>query len=182
VTEIDDLTFRSILRRFASGVAVVTTLDGDRPWGTTINSFSSVSLHPPLVLVAFDRRRHIVGGLTKTGRYVVNVLGEDQLGLSDCFAGGPKPEAAATPGRDELCGAAWHTGRLGLPVLDDAIATLECTVVDIHAAGDHDLYIARVDYAEAAGRQEPMPLLYYSGRYLRIERASVHELEGKPEH
>jgi flavin reductase (DIM6/NTAB) family NADH-FMN oxidoreductase RutF len=181
VTEIDDLTFRSILRRFASGVAVVTTLDGDRPWGTTVNSFSSVSLHPPLVLVAFDRRRRIVGGLRKTGKYVVNVLGEDQRALSDCFAGGPEPEGTTTPGRDELCGAASHRGRLGLPVLDDAIATLECTVVDVHAAGDHDLYIARVDHAESADR-ESMPLLYYAGRYLRIERASVHELEGKPEH
>jgi len=180
VTEIDDITFRSILRRFASGVAVVTTLDGDRPWGTTVNSFSSVSLHPPLVLVAFDRHRRIVDGLRMTGRYVVNVLGEDQRALSDCFAGGPGSEGTATPGREELCGAAWHTGHLGLPVLDDAIATLECTVVDVHPAGDHDLYIARVDVAEAAG-QEPMPLLYYSGRYLRIERASVHELEGKPE-
>jgi flavin reductase (DIM6/NTAB) family NADH-FMN oxidoreductase RutF len=180
VIEIDDVTFRSILRRFASGVAVVTTLDGDRPWGTTINSFSSVSLHPPLVLVAFDRRRRIVEGLRRTGRYVVNVLSEDQRGLSDCFAGGPKPEGETSPGREELCGASWHVGRGGLPVLDDAIATLECTVVDIHPAGDHDLYIARVDHAETA-EGAPMPLLYYSGRYLRIERASVHELEGKPE-
>ncbi len=178
--EIDDATFRSILRRFASGVAVVTTLDGERPWGTTVNSFSSVSLHPPLVLVAFDRRRRIVEGLRRTGRYVVNVLGEDQQSLSDCFAGGPSPESGTSPGREDLCGAAWHTGEIGLPVLDAAIATLECTIVDIHPAGDHDLYIARVDRAEALG-QEPMPLLYYSGRYLRIERASVHELEGKPE-
>jgi flavin reductase (DIM6/NTAB) family NADH-FMN oxidoreductase RutF len=67
-----------------------------------------------------------------------------------------------------------------LPLLQDAIASLECTIVDVHPAGDHDLYIARVDAASAAGEQ-PMPLLYYSGRYLRIERASTHELAGKPE-
>ncbi len=179
MTEIDDITFRSILRLFASGVTVVTTLDGDRPWGTTANSFSSVSLHPPLVLVAFDRRRRIVRPLRETGKYVVNILGEDDRSLSDCFAGGPGPEPN-TPGRGELCGAAWHEGKLGLPVLDDAIASLECSIVDIHPAGDHDLYIARVEHASAAAG-DPMPLLYFSGRYLRIERASVHELEGKPE-
>ena len=71
-------------------------------------------------------------------------------------------------------------GITGLPVLSVAIASLECTVVDIHAAGDHDLYIARVD-SVAAADEAPMPLLYYSGRYLRIERASSHDLEGKPE-
>jgi 3-hydroxy-9,10-secoandrosta-1,3,5(10)-triene-9,17-dione monooxygenase reductase component len=175
VIEIDDLTFRSILRLFASGITVVTTLDGDRPWGTTANSFSSVSLHPPLVLVAFDRRRRIVEPLRRTGRYVVNILGEDDRALSDCFAGGP-----ASSGRDELCGAKWHVGSLGLPVLDAAIASLECSIVDIHPAGDHDLYIAQVEHASAVSG-DALPLLYYSGRYLRIERASLHDLKGKPE-
>ena len=191
MTEIDDLTFRSILRLFASGVAVVTTLDGDRPWGTTVNSFSSVSLHPPLVLVAFDRRRRIVEPLRRTGRYVVNILGEDDRALSDCFAGGPgagsggasgtgSVTTSGTSGREELCGAQWHVGSLGLPVLDAAIASLECSIVDIHPAGDHDLYIARVEHASAVNA-DALPLLYYSGRYLRIERASLHDLRGKPE-
>lgn len=179
MTEIDDITFRSILRLFASGVTVVTTLEGGRPWGTTANSFSSVSLHPPLVLVAFDRRRHIVRPLRETGKYVVNILGEDDRALSDCFAGGP-PASESALGREELCGAPWHAGQLGLPILDQAIASLECSIVDIHPAGDHDLYIAQVEHASAATGY-PMPLLYFSGRYLRIERASVHELEGKPE-
>jgi flavin reductase (DIM6/NTAB) family NADH-FMN oxidoreductase RutF len=177
---VDDLTFRSILRRFASGVAVVTTVDGGRLWGTTVNSFSSVSLRPPLVLVAFDRRRRIVAGLQKTRHYAVNILGEDQQALADCFAGGPAPAGQESFDRGSLCGAAWHAGSSGLPLLDEAIATLECTVVDIHPAGDHDLYIAHVDYALKAGG-EPLPLLYYAARYLRIERASSHEPEGKPE-
>jgi len=178
VADLDDSAFRTVLRRFATGVAVVTTWDGERHWGTTVNSFSSVSLRPPLVLVSFDRGRNIVPALTATGRYAVNILGEDGQALSDCFAGGPSPV-----GRDELCDATWRLGATGLPILDEAIATLECTVVDVHPAGDHYLYIARVDAAGAAAADgdRPLPLLYYSGRYLRIERASLHDLEGKPE-
>jgi flavin reductase (DIM6/NTAB) family NADH-FMN oxidoreductase RutF len=71
-------------------------------------------------------------------------------------------------------------GATGLPVLDEAIARLECTVVDVHRAGDHDLFIAQVD-AALSDDDQTLPLLYYSGRYLRIERASLHDLEGKPE-
>jgi 3-hydroxy-9,10-secoandrosta-1,3,5(10)-triene-9,17-dione monooxygenase reductase component len=178
VADFDAQTFRTVLRRFATGVAVVTTWDGNRPWGTTVNSFSSVSLRPPLVLVAFDRGRRIVPALRSSGRYAVNILGEDQQALSDCFAGAPAPALAHD--RGEMCGAAWVRGPTGLPLLQPAIASLECTIVDVHPAGDHDLYIARVDAASAVGEQ-PMPLLYYSGRYLRIERASTHELVGKPE-
>jgi flavin reductase (DIM6/NTAB) family NADH-FMN oxidoreductase RutF len=185
VNDLDADTYRAVLRRFATGVAVVTTWDGERPWGTTVNSFTSVSLRPPLVLVAFDRSRRITSALRATGRYAVNILGEDQQPLSDCFAGGPVP--APVPDRGELCGAAWLTGTTGMPLLKAAIASLECTIVDVHPAGDHVLCIARVDTASAAGDaagqvEQPMPLLYYSGRYLRIERASSHELEGKPEH
>jgi 3-hydroxy-9,10-secoandrosta-1,3,5(10)-triene-9,17-dione monooxygenase reductase component len=221
VPDLDPDTLRTVLRRFATGVAVVTTWDGERPWGTTVNSFSSVSLRPPLVMVAFDRERRIVPALLRTGRYAVNILGEGSRALADCFAGGPNPRSESGPNprlvpgrdpdrgsapdeRDRLCGADWHSGPTGLPVLADAIARLECTVIDVHAAGDHDLYVARVDSAadatgslpgtEAAipgatttasavapAESEPMPLLYYSGLYLRIERAVAHELEGKAE-
>jgi 3-hydroxy-9,10-secoandrosta-1,3,5(10)-triene-9,17-dione monooxygenase reductase component len=203
VTDLNDAAFRTVLRRFATGVAVVTTWDGELPWGTTVNSFSSVSLRPPLVLVAFDRHRRIVPALRATGRYAVNVLGEEGSALSDCFAGGPvpggsgrigrseagllgagaddaEPPRIATVDREKMCGAAWHPGKMGLPILDDAIASLECTIVEVHPAGDHDLYIARVDSA-VAGAGRTQPLLYYSGRYLRIERASLQDLEGKPE-
>ena len=183
MTDLDAETYRTVLRRFATGVAVVTTWDGERPWGTTVNSFSSVSLRPPLVLVAFDRSRRIVPALRRTGRYAVNILGEESQALSDCFAGGPGLAAGAgdrSDERGELCGAEWRRGAAGLPVLVGAIASLECTVVDVHPAGDHDLYVARVDAAVATG-EGAMPLLYYSGRYLRIERASSHELAGKPE-
>lgn len=74
----------------------------------------------------------------------------------------------------------WHRGRTGLPLVDGAIASLECMVVETFSAGDHDLYIGRVDDLANEG-EHPMPLLYYRRRYLRIERAATADVEGKPE-
>jgi flavin reductase (DIM6/NTAB) family NADH-FMN oxidoreductase RutF len=174
-TEIEPDIFRAVMGHFVTGVSVVTALDGDRPFGITVNALSSVSLQPPLVMVALDRRRFLTPIVRAGGRYAVNILGEDQQALSDCFAGAP-----VTPGRDAFCGAAWHPGGTGLPLLDGAIATLECTVVETFSAGDHDLFIGRVDTLGSQGR-EAMPLLYYRRRYLRIEHAATSEVEGKPE-
>ena len=160
---------------FATGVTVVTTLEGERPHGITVNALSSVSLEPPLVMVALDRGRRITPLVRAHGRFAVSILGEGQQALSDCFAGAP-----VVPDREAFCGAAWTPGSGGLPLLDGAIATLECTVSGVVPAGDHDLFVARVD-AAAADRPSAMPLLYFRRRYLRIERAQTLDLEGKPE-
>jgi flavin reductase (DIM6/NTAB) family NADH-FMN oxidoreductase RutF len=168
-------TFRKVLGHFVTGVTVVTALDGDRPFGITVNALSSVSLDPPLVMVALDRRRFLTPIVRAAGRYAVNILSEEQQALSDCFAGAP-----VEPGREDFCGAAWQPGETGLPLLDGAIATLECTVVETFSAGDHDLFIGRVDTL-ANETHHPMPLLYYRRRYLRVERAATSEVEGKPE-
>jgi flavin reductase (DIM6/NTAB) family NADH-FMN oxidoreductase RutF len=167
--------FRRVMGRFVTGVTVVSTFDGDRPLGITVNALSSVSLDPPLVMVALDRRRFLTPVVRAAGRYAVNILSEDQQGLSDCFAG-----AAVEPGRLEFCGAAWHPGTTGLPLIDGAIATLECTVVQTFSAGDHDLFIGEVDALDSEA-EHAMPLLYYRRRYLRIERAATADVEGKPE-
>lgn len=168
--------FRTAIGQFATGVTVVTTLDGDRPAGITVNALASVSLHPPLVVVALDRGRFIVPLLAAARRFAVNVLAEEQLALSDCFAG-----ADVTPNRDAFCGAAWHPGALGLPVLDGSITTLECVVVETVDVGDHGLWIGRVEAVETAG-PDRHPLLYHRKRYLRIERATTTPVAGKPEH
>jgi flavin reductase (DIM6/NTAB) family NADH-FMN oxidoreductase RutF len=168
-------TFRRVLGHFVTGVTVVTALDGERPFGITVNALSSVSLDPPLVMVALDRRRFLTPIVRAAGRYAVNILSEDQQALSDCFAGAP-----VDPGREAFCGAAWHPGTTGLPLLDGSIATLECGVVDTFSAGDHDLFIGRVDVL-ASAPEHPMPLLYYRRRYLRIERAAAADVEGLPE-
>ena len=168
-------TFRRVMGHFVTGVTVVSALDGEQPFGITVNALSSVSLEPPLVMVALDRRRFLTPIVRAAGRYAVNILSEDQQALSDCFAGAP-----VEPGREAFCGAAWHAGATGLPLIDGAIATLECTVVETFSAGDHDLFIGRVDALDNE-RHHPMPLLYYRRRYLRIERSATAEVEGKPE-
>jgi 3-hydroxy-9,10-secoandrosta-1,3,5(10)-triene-9,17-dione monooxygenase reductase component len=170
--------FRVVMGHFATGISVVTTYDGERPAGITVNAFSSVSLEPPLVMVALDRRRFITPMVRAAGRYAVNVLGADQQTLSDCFAHAPVRPGEA--GREDFCGAAWRPGPTGLPLIEGAIATLECTVVETFSAGDHDLFIGRVDSLEQVRDGIP-PLLYFRRRYLRIEEAADSPVEGKPE-
>lgn len=172
-TEID--RFREVMGNFATSVTVVTAFDGGEPQGITVNAFAPVSLEPPLVMVALDRRRFIHPTVAASGRYAVNILGEDQQALSDCFAHAP-----VKPGREEFCGAGWHAGPSGLPLLDGSLATLECTVVETYPAGDHDMFIGRVDSLDVH-REGIAPLLYYRRHYLRVEESSVSPVEGKPE-
>ena len=187
---IEPKRYRAILGHFATGVTVVTTVcdeDGDaggcaqehepgqHAWGTTVNAFSSVSLDPPLVLVVVGRERSIHPILARAGRFAVNILGEESQALSDCFAGAP----SRLP-RSAFCGAAHHPGATGVPILDAAIAHLECEVQTSVDAGDHTIYIGRV-VALGSADDHGLPLLYYRGHYLRIERAATSSLRGKPD-
>jgi len=167
--------FRTVMGQFATGVTVVTALDGDAPQGITVNALTSVSLDPAVVVIALDRKRFIVPAIDASRRYAVNVLAEDQQWLSDCFAG-----ANVTPSRDAFCGAAWRPGQTGLPLLEGAIAAMECAVIDRFEVGDHFLYVGEV---RALALDEPgaPPLLYHRKRYLRIERATTATVAGKPE-
>lgn len=167
--------YREVMGHFATGISVVTAMDGSRPHGITVNAFSSVSLDPALVMVALDRRRYITPIVRAAGRYAVNVLGADQQALSDCFAHAP-----VSPGREAFCGAAWHAGPTGLPLIDGSIATLECTIVETFSAGDHDLFIGRVDSLEQHD-EDAVPLLYFRRRYLHIEQGADSAVVGKPE-
>ena len=176
---VDQHTYRDVLGRFVTGVTVVTTSSrtpgGLQPWGTTINAFTSVSLEPPMVLICVGRERSIHPIIDATGRFVVNILAEDNQGLSDCFAGAPSPLP-----RSAFCGASYTLTGSGLPVLDAAVAHLECTVENTMDAGDHTVYLGRV-VGLGLSEIHPLPLLYYRGRYLRIERAATAELLGKPD-
>jgi 3-hydroxy-9,10-secoandrosta-1,3,5(10)-triene-9,17-dione monooxygenase reductase component len=180
--EFDALRFREVMSRFATGVSVVTTFEGEgdsrRPAGITVNALSSVSLDPPLVMVALDRGRFITPMVRANGRYAVNVLGDGQQALSDCFAHGPAGPGGL--GREDFCGASWQAGATGLPLIDGAIATLECTVLETFSAGDHDLFVARVDNL-AAPDDPTHPLLFFRRQYVRVAPRSASTVEGKQE-
>jgi 3-hydroxy-9,10-secoandrosta-1,3,5(10)-triene-9,17-dione monooxygenase reductase component len=168
-------TFRKVMGHFVTGVTVVTTLENGEPQGITVNALSSVSLEPPLVMVALDRRRYITPKVHAAGQFAVSVLGEHQQSLADCFAGAP-----VQPGREQFCGAAWTPGSFGMPLLEGAIATLECRVVGVHSIGDHDLFIGHVDTLRNE-EHHPQPLLYYRRHYMRVERSESIAIEGRQE-
>jgi flavin reductase (DIM6/NTAB) family NADH-FMN oxidoreductase RutF len=145
---------RQVMGRFATGVTVVTTADGDAIHGMTANAFLSVSLTPPLVLISLGRCR-MAEMLPRTGRYGVSVLSDDQEHLAAHFAGQrPSPSGPAFTFHD------------GLPFLDGALAHLGCRVVDVHPAGDHVLWTGQVEHLYC---QDGRPLLFYTGRFRTLE-------------
>ena len=194
---IDPDRYRAVMGTFVTGVTVVTTLDAPdaraqapapaqqpapapgpaaaQPFGTTVNSFTSVSLDPPLVLITVGRERSIHPVIARTGRFAVNILGEDGQALSDCFAGAP----SAIP-RSAFCGATWHPSPAGTPLLDAAIAWVDCELERVIEAGDHTIYLGRVTDL-ATSEHADWPLLYYRREYLRIEHAQPMALLGKPD-
>jgi flavin reductase (DIM6/NTAB) family NADH-FMN oxidoreductase RutF len=151
---IDKKQFRNCLGRFATGITVITAeLDG-QVHGMTANGFMSVSLVPPLVLVAVGHhtRMHII--LSQSMRYAVSILAESQEQLSNHFAGRPDKNVEIPFIKME-----------GMSLIDGAIAHLVTKVVDVHEAGDHSLYIAEVTYLDYKDGQ---PLLYYKGSYRHL--------------
>jgi flavin reductase (DIM6/NTAB) family NADH-FMN oxidoreductase RutF len=150
--------FRAALGRFASGVTVITveTAEGD-VHGMTANAFCSVSLHPPLVLVCVDHLAETYLHLRERGRFGVSVLKEEQEALSEFFA---DPER--NPDAAYRLGIEYRPMRDGIPVLKNALANLDCTVVGAHSAGDHTIFVGEV---KEIALGEGTPLLYFRGRY-----------------
>jgi flavin reductase (DIM6/NTAB) family NADH-FMN oxidoreductase RutF len=146
--------FRHALGRFASGVAVITIEYEGRPHGMTVNSFVSVSLDPPLVLVSLDHRSYLHRILPDAARYGVSVLAEDQQHLSNHFAGRPAGDLPIH-----------FLHRHGMPLLEGAVAFFVVQLIDVHAAGDHSLYIGRVEHFEW---HDDKPLLFFGGRYRQL--------------
>jgi 3-hydroxy-9,10-secoandrosta-1,3,5(10)-triene-9,17-dione monooxygenase reductase component len=152
----DDATFRSVLARFATGVVVVTGGTPEGPAGLTCQSFSSLSLDPPLVLLSTARTSKTWPRIAATGRFGINVLAEDQQAVSTRFA---------VSGGDKFAGQPWHEGAFGNPLLDDALAHLECDVHAVHDGGDHEIVIGRVRALEAPGLGTRAPLIYFGSAY-----------------
>ena len=154
---IDDARFRQAMGHFASGVTVVTTAAGAELYGMTVSSFSSLSLNPPLILICIDKGVPSHNMLKDAGCFVVNILEERQEHLSRRFA---------TTATDKFKGVAWHSGKLGLPVLDNTLAAIECSLRDTLDGGDHTIFIGEVVDVEV---REGAPLLYYRRGYRELK-------------
>lgn len=146
--------FRKVLGHFASGVTIITTCDADgRPTGLTASAFTSVSLDPPLILVCIDHKSQSYPAMLERGQFAVNFLRREQEDISRRFA---------TSRLDKFDGVPHRMTEIGLPVLTEALAHVECVTVNKHVEGDHTVFIGRV---EGCGATDGMPLVYYRGKY-----------------
>lgn len=151
----DPRTLRDALGCFATGITIVTALDaGGEPFGLTANSFTSVSLDPPLLLVCVAHTSSSAEKLRAAGHFAVNVLQAEQIELSRRFAQKIEDRFSATP---------WTAGEHGLPVLDHALCSFECSRHEVVEAGDHFLLIGEVERARFEPQRDP--LLYFRGQY-----------------
>ena len=149
---------KQVLSRWATGVTIVTARAGDRIHGMTVSAFSEVSLEPPLVLVCADKTSNTHPLIAEGGVFAVNVLASDQAELSNRFAS-KKDEHRRFVGLDI------ESGRTGAPLLAGTLAALDCTVVAAHDAGDHVIYVGRVEELRCSDGE---PLLYYARGYHRL--------------
>jgi flavin reductase (DIM6/NTAB) family NADH-FMN oxidoreductase RutF len=155
---VDPQVLRDVLGHFASGVTVVTAHTAEGPIGFTCQSFSSLSLDPPLVVFAPARTSRTWPQLRDIGRFCVNVLAEDQSEVSARFA---------RSGTDRFAGISWAASPSGSPVLDGVVAWIDCGLWAEYDGGDHTLVAARVlDLAADPGRR---PLLFHRGSYGLLE-------------
>lgn len=157
----DARTFRDALGCFATGVTIVTAMSEDgQPIGLTANSFTSVSLDPPLLLVCIANNAGSATVLESADRFAVNVLQIGQQPTSNRFAGRGEDRFAATP---------WEAGEFGTPLLTGSLASFECARHAVHEGGDHFILVGRVLKARFEPRRDP--LLYFRGKYRRLHFA-----------
>jgi flavin reductase (DIM6/NTAB) family NADH-FMN oxidoreductase RutF len=182
---IEKIFFRQVMGHFATGVTIVTTSSNGVPAGLTVNSFCSVSLEPPLVLVCVDLHSSTIPVFRESGVFAVNMLTEEQEELSRCFA---------TPNKDRFgafCHAPHYTVVTGAPVLTDVLAFVDARIVAEYPGGDHAIFLGQVEAIGFEGKvlfmneehsqqyyesgrnghtaiRNEKPLTYYRGQYRRI--------------
>jgi flavin reductase (DIM6/NTAB) family NADH-FMN oxidoreductase RutF len=185
--------FRQVMGQFATGVTVVATATNAGLSGLTVNSFTSVSLDPPLVLVCIDLTSHTLPFLRASGHFAVSFLTNEQEALSRCFA------TTSAERYDRFCQAPYHVAATGSPVLDGALAFVDARIVAEYPGGDHAIFIGQVEamgtdgkaqFLNADGKErstltewsdeeqdhthavrlDKWPLAYYQGQYRHLAR------------
>jgi flavin reductase (DIM6/NTAB) family NADH-FMN oxidoreductase RutF len=164
---IEAARFREVLGAFCSGITVITAVGPDgAPLGMTCQSFSSLSLDPPLILIAPARTSTTWPRIREAGAFCVNVLADDQHGLSD---------AMSRRGTDKFADVAWTPLPTGAPRLAGTVAWIDCELAAEHAGGDHTIVVGAVrDLGSTAALE---PLLYHRGRYALVRS---HPSTGAP--
>lgn len=150
---VDDAKFKHALSHFASGVTIVTTEHEGTDYGLTVASFASLSLNPPLVLVCISKSSSSHDPIAKSQKFGVSILGSDQEAISGRFA---------ARGGDKFAGLDVRRGSTGVPLVGNALATLECRVHEQVIGGDHSIFIGEVVDTET---REGAPLLYFRAAY-----------------
>ena len=159
----DSRDFRQTLSRFATGVVVVTTHWGGKNYGMTVNSFTSVSLDPPLVLFCAAPRGHTPRAIEEAGVYGVSILSIHQMELCKRLAG-----MTAVEEMDRFVGLDHTMSPAGVPWLTGCLGWLECRLEQTVEAGDHRLLLARVTHLERGCGDDP--LLFFDGQWPTIQR------------
>lgn len=150
---IDPGVLRRTMGRFATGVAVVTTIVDDVAYGMTVNSLTSVSLHPPLLLVSLAGNARTTESVQEAGRFAISVVASRQEQIARRFA---------QQGEDHFAGLPLEYGTHEVPVVPDALAHLECATEREIPAGDHVLFLGSI---VASCEREGAPLAFYSGQF-----------------
>ncbi len=155
----DPASYRTVLGHFATGVTVITAIDDGQPVGMAANSFTSVSLDPPLVLFCAAKTSSTWPQIERSGRFAVNILGEHQEDVCRVFA---------QKGDDRFARTGYRKSLMGSPLLPDVIAYLDCTIHAVHDAGDHVVVIGHVEDLGVGTEGVGGPLLFYRGGYAKL--------------
>src|SRR5689334_22639093 len=153
----DSATFRRLMSRFASGIAIITTRDGERDLGMTVNAFCSVSLSPPLVLVCVDHNASMHDLLLRHPKLGISVMASEHEAHCRRFA--DKTET------HRFEGVPCRRGESSVMLLEGAMAHLECQLVHHCTAGDHTIFIAQV---ERGAMREGRPLVFFGGQFAQL--------------
>ena len=187
--------FRQVMGQFPTGVTVVTTAATEGLSGLTVNSFTSVSLEPPLVLICVDLKSHTLPFLRASRFFAVNFLTSEQEALSRCFA------TTSAERYEYFCHAPYHSAATGSPILDGVLAFIDARIVAEYPGGDHAVFLGQVEAMgtegkvlflpdaqranstlteweeynsgntnSARGKDAKMPLAYYRGQYRHVAR------------
>lgn len=150
--------FKGAMSRWASGVAIVTTSAGAKPYGMTVSDFSGASLSPPLVTVCAARESQTTRMIAEGRCFAINILAEGQSALSNRFASKQHAD-------QRFEGLVTSEAKTGAPLLPGCAANLDCSLVATYEAGDHVIYLGQVEDVRLADSE---PLVYHRGRYGRF--------------